>query len=75
MNAAIPSFLKQTGPAAFTLTLSASAAETYMVCPAKYSWSRVTGIEGASARAGMNYGKGMHLLLAALYAEQTKGKQ
>ena len=70
MNAAIPSFLKQTGPAAFTLTLSASAAETFMLCPAKYSWSRLTGIEGASPRAGINYGKGMHLLLAALYRHE-----
>ena len=28
-----------------------------MLCPAKYSWSRVTGIEAAEPRAGMNYGK------------------
>lgn len=62
-----PSFLAQTGPSAYTLTLSASAAETLMLCPAKYSWSRVTGIEAAAARAGMNYGKALHLLLANHY--------
>lgn len=67
MSNDLPNFLAQTGPASFTLTLSASAAETAMLCPAKYSWSRVTGIEAAAARAGMNYGKGIHLLFAALY--------
>ncbi len=67
MSNELPSFLTQTGPAAFTLTLSASAAETFMLCPAKYSWSRITGIEAASPRAGMNYGKAIHLVLAHLY--------
>lgn len=68
MSVELPSFLTQTGPSAYTLTLSASAAETAMLCPAKYSWSRVTGIEAAVTRAGMNYGKSLHLLLAALYS-------
>lgn len=63
----LPSFLAQTGPSAFTLTLSASAAETFMLCPAKYSWSRITGIEAAAPRAGMNYGKAIHLALAERY--------
>jgi len=67
MSAPLPSFLEQAGPAAFTLTMSASFAEQMMLCAAKVAWSRVTGIEAATPRPGMNYGKGMHLLLAALY--------
>ncbi len=64
----LPPFLKQTGPNAYTLTFSASFAETMMLCPAKASWSRITGIEAAAPRAGMNYGKALHLLFAALYS-------
>lgn len=64
----LPSFLTQTGPSSYTLTFSASAAETFMLCPAKYSWSRITGIEAAAARAGMNYGKALHLALAHRYS-------
>lgn len=63
----LPSFLAQTGPSSYVLTLSSSAADTFSLCEAKYSWSRVTGIEAAVARAGMNYGKALHLLLAARY--------
>lgn len=65
----LPSFLARTGPSAYTLTMSASAAETLMLCPAKYSWSRVTGIEAATVRAGQNYGKGgLHIPLAYRYS-------
>lgn len=69
----LPSFLQQTGPAAYTLTLSASAAETHDLCAAKYAWSRVTGIEAAALRAGQNYGKGFHLLDAAYYTARRTG--
>lgn len=70
----LPSFLVETSPGHYTLTMSASAAETMMLCPAKYSWSRVTEIEAVATRAGMNYGKyGLHEPLAFYYTAMMKG--
>lgn len=71
MSTDLPSFLQETAPGRYTLTMSASAAETAMLCPAKYSWSRITGIEAAAPRAGMNYGKALHLALAHRYSHPT----
>lgn len=67
MSADLPSFLTRT-TSGYVLMLSASAAECEMLCPAKYSWSRVTGIEAAVPRAGQNYGKALHLALAHRYS-------
>lgn len=72
MNPESPSFLTQTGPNTYTLTLSASGANTLQLCPAKYSWAYVTGIEAVSPRAGQNYGTSLHLPLAHRYRNWNK---
>lgn len=70
----LPSFLTQPSPGRFVLTMSASAAETMMLCSVKYSWSRVTEIEAVATRAGMNYGKyGLHEPLAFYYTAMMRG--
>ena len=67
MNADLPSFLIQTAPGHYTLTFSSSGANTFSLCTYKYMWGYIAGIEAVAARAGQNYGTGLHLPLAYYY--------
>lgn len=68
MNTPLPAFLQQTGPAAFTLTFSASGAYELELCEQLFSWRHVTSIEAAKPLTGRNYGKALHLVLQKHYA-------
>lgn len=68
----LPSFLQQTGPHAYTLTFSASGADTFGLCGMKFSWAYLTRIEAAAPRAGQNYGSALHTVLAHRYKHMER---
>lgn len=63
----LPAWLQQDGPRAFTITFSPSGAYDLMLCPCKFMWARVVGIEGTKAKVGANFGTANHLALAHRY--------
>jgi hypothetical protein len=63
----LPYFITKLPDGDYELTLSPSSAMTFDLCEAKFSWSRLTGIELATSLAAPNYGKAMHAALAAWY--------
>lgn len=70
----LPSFLTEDAPGRYTLTFSSSGADTFNLCSYKYMWGYVAGIEGATARAGQNYGSGLHLPLSCYYKALREGR-